>query len=779
MDLKNFVNDLTITDKICLYNTLYEELACKGIDGDTELAHVNQQEMAVLRAMGGSGTINPNTNLVQFGGGGAPPPPPPAASSTVTQQATIPDELKPFVTDILEKGQAIQERREDEGYVPFDGPRIAGFTEEQEEAFTGLQGQVGAGQPFFDIATGLTASSAQAPTAESVSQFSNPFIQNVIGIQQREAERLGDVERQRIGAQAVQAGGFGGSRHAILEAEQSRNLQQRLGDIQARGSAAAFEDAQARLQQQRDRERQAGAQFTGLGSQVPAQRIRELTGLEAVGAQRQSQSQRGLDIAQDEYEIARTFPERSLQDYNAIVRGYSAPIPASTLQRTQTSTPAPSFLQQAAGLGGLAIGAGKTFGGLNQGGLIALAEGGKPEKPSLLEKQEEEITEKANRESLSQGQEFINEDSPRFEEEFSQVQNLGRQIGRSIVARPSEYATKPGQSTPGGAGGQEFNVGGNFGFKQGGLVTLRQGELVREGQDVIDVEEEAFSPAIMDMLVKPAKSLYKKAGQYVDKADAQFDVIGENFGGTRKGLEEARKNLEEKKNILGQGTITPDQKQKQTITKGKGGQEELLKNIMTTINSNNNLSSISDVMASQKDVNKEQAKLSAEKRRILAAQNKDMEFGALDFAAGLLKFAAADPEKHTTQQLAIAFGDMPEKMQNDAKEKRANELAVAGLDVEDARLKADGEMKILTLNIALKKAAAAGTLEPRDVESIITSVQQNPPAARAIANSGRVDSATKNAILSALKTVNKTEANSRIPSKEKVRQNTPMSLQPK
>ena len=775
MDLKNFVNDLTITDKICLYNTLYEELACKGIDGDTELAHVNQQEMAVLRAMGGSGTINPNTNLVQFGGGGSPPPPPPAASSTVTQQATIPDELKPFVTDILEKGQAIQERREDEGYVPFDGPRIAGFAEEQEEAFTGLQGQVGAGQPFFDIATGLTASSAQAPTAESVSQFSNPFIQNVIGIQQREAERLGDVERQRIGAQAVQAGGFGGSRHAILEAEQSRNLQQRLGDIQSRGSAAAFEDAQARLQQQRDRERQAGAQFTGLGAQVPAQRIRELTGLEAVGAQRQAQSQRGLDIAQDEYEIARTFPERSLQDYNAIVRGYSAPIPASTLQRTQTSTPAPSFLQQAAGIGGLALGAGKAFGGLNQGGLVALAEGGKPEKPSLLEKQEEEITEKANRESLSQGQEFINEDSPRFEEEFSQVQNLGRQIGRSIVASPAEYATKPGQSTPGGAKGQNFNVGGNFGFKKGGLVTLAQGQGVSEGETVEQRNariraEGAEVPLTFRKDIRPDRFSSFGMEKGTEEIKDGNNVFKEN-------ITEVFNEVDEQGNR--KYSVTPTVEQKQAVTKEKGGQDELLKNLMATINSNNNLSGISDVMASQKEVNKEQAKLSAEKRRILAAQNKDMEFGALDFAAGLLKFAAADPEKHTTQQLAIAFGDMPEKMQNDAKEKRANELAVAGLDVEDARLKADGEMKLLTLNIALKKAAAAGTLEPRDVESIITSVQQNPPAARAIANSGRVDSATKNAILSALKTVNKTEANSRIPSKEKVRQNTPMRLQQK
>ena len=76
MDLKNFVNGLTIADKIYLYNTLYKDLACEGIDGDTELAHVNVQEMSVLRAMGGSGTINPNTNLLQFGGGGSPPPPP-------------------------------------------------------------------------------------------------------------------------------------------------------------------------------------------------------------------------------------------------------------------------------------------------------------------------------------------------------------------------------------------------------------------------------------------------------------------------------------------------------------------------------------------------------------------------------------------------------------------------------------------------------------------------------------------------------------------------------
>ena len=396
MEENKLINDLSVAEKIELYNCLYEDLSGKGINGDTELAHVNVEEMAVLRAMGGSGTINPHTNLIQFGGGGGSPPPPPPATQTVTQQATIPEELKPFVTDVLEKSRAIQERREVEGYVPFSGPRIAEFAPEQTQAFESIKGLVGQGQQYFDPAARLTSASAFAPTAPQVSQFMNPYLQNVVDIQQREARRAADVERQQLGAQAVTAGGFGGSRQAILEAEQARNLQQQLGDIQTRGLAAAYEDAQARLQQQRERERLAGAQFATLGQVAPGQAFRELSALEAIGAQRQQQQQQALDIAQQEYEIARTFPERTLQDYQSIIRGYAAPIPASTVQRSQTTTPAPSFLQQAAGLGFATAGVGKALGGFKSGGLISLANGGRPQVELLMNMSDIELTKAAS-----------------------------------------------------------------------------------------------------------------------------------------------------------------------------------------------------------------------------------------------------------------------------------------------------------------------------------------------------------------------------------------------
>jgi hypothetical protein len=47
-----------------------QSLAAKGRGGDTILAHINPQEAMMLKAMGGSGTINPSTGIMEFKGGG-------------------------------------------------------------------------------------------------------------------------------------------------------------------------------------------------------------------------------------------------------------------------------------------------------------------------------------------------------------------------------------------------------------------------------------------------------------------------------------------------------------------------------------------------------------------------------------------------------------------------------------------------------------------------------------------------------------------------------------
>jgi hypothetical protein len=75
-------------------------------------------------------------------------------------------------------------------------------------------------------------------------QYMSPYMQNVVEQQQKDAIRQADIARQGTQAQAVQAGAFGGSRSAIVEAENQRGLQDRLAMIQATGTQSAYDKAQ-------------------------------------------------------------------------------------------------------------------------------------------------------------------------------------------------------------------------------------------------------------------------------------------------------------------------------------------------------------------------------------------------------------------------------------------------------------------------------------------------------------------------------------------------------
>ena len=289
------------------------------------------------------------------GGGSAPPPPAPAVQTQVTQ-SEFPTELKPFVEDIFGKAQGIQRQREAEGFQAFEGPLQAGFDPAQTRAFEAIENIPGSTAPLFDEATSFARQATTAPTDPAeVAAFMNPFLRNVTDIQKREAERVADVQEQQLGAQAARAGAFGGSRAAILEAERQRNLGQQLDDIEARGLAASFQDAQTRLGQQRQREAAGATQLASLGSAIPAQQLKELGALSGVGAARQTQGQRAIDLARQEFEREESFPLRTLQEFSSILRGF--PIDPTERVSSQQFSAAQPLSTQLLGVGTQALGA--------------------------------------------------------------------------------------------------------------------------------------------------------------------------------------------------------------------------------------------------------------------------------------------------------------------------------------------------------------------------------------------------------------------------------------
>ena len=358
--ISNFLIEkvLPIKFKVWLLDRLTCDIAAQGEDGDTELAHINSYEAKLLRSVGGSGTINKTTGLRQYGGGGSKGGGG-GGGGTTTQTVTkeeFPPEIRPYITDILERAQAQEEARQETGYPVYPGPRIAQFTPEERAAQAGIVSLVGASQPSFDIARGLTAAAAMEDTAPAIQSRMSPYMQNVVDIQKREAQRDADIRRQQLAAQAVGARAFGGSRDAIQQAEFDRNLQQQLADIQATGQQAAFQQAQQSLANLRQRQMGAGQQMAGLGTAQQASAMKELGALAGVGEQQRQQQQKALDLGFQQFREEQTYPEASLQQYQSIIRGF--PISPTTTQTQQAILPQPSLSQQLIGGAGALAGLG-------------------------------------------------------------------------------------------------------------------------------------------------------------------------------------------------------------------------------------------------------------------------------------------------------------------------------------------------------------------------------------------------------------------------------------
>ena len=393
-DIRKHISTLTMPEKVELFNDLYGELSGYGTEGDTELAHVNTFEVGLLKSVGGSGTINDITGLVQFGGGGQPPP----ATQQVKQESSFPAELRPFVSDVLTQGQAEFERQQGEGFQAFPGPQISDFGPEQLAAqelgrrqFTGLAG-TGLADPrtYYQPALSATALGTAEIGTGDIARRMDPFLQNVVDVAKREARRDEDVASQGRAAQAVGAGSFGGSRQAIVEAEAERNLGQRLGDIQAQGLSQSFQNAQLAAEQQRQREMTGGRQFAALGDITGARARSDLAGLTGIGDVRQQREQQALDIGRREFLEEQAFPQRTLQDYSSLIRGF--PLDANQQRTTTETLPTPSLAQTLVGGLGTAAGIYGGFGGFSkEGGLVGLQGGGQPMVGPQMQQQPNEM----------------------------------------------------------------------------------------------------------------------------------------------------------------------------------------------------------------------------------------------------------------------------------------------------------------------------------------------------------------------------------------------------
>ena len=198
----------------------------------------------------------------------------------------------------MQVAQGFQPQQVRSGYRAADidpgyqaGQLGQGYQAGQRQAGYGGPGQFG---PGFDAGT--------VADPETLQSYMNPYQRMVTDIEKREAQRQSDIQAAGASQQAAQAGGLGGYREAIMQAERERNLGQQMGDIETRGGQAAFQQAQQAFEADRAARLQAGQ----LGLQTGEARERALQAGETFGQQqfatneqlRQQQQQADLSAYQ-------------------------------------------------------------------------------------------------------------------------------------------------------------------------------------------------------------------------------------------------------------------------------------------------------------------------------------------------------------------------------------------------------------------------------------------------------------------------------------------------
>lgn len=289
-----------------------------------------------------------------------------AAAGVTGTESSLSNWAGPYVTDMLAKGQALSEMP----FEQYQGPLTAGPSQLQTQAFNtaaNLQtpaaigqaantaGQLASSLQNLSYSPAQIGNQFQAPTQSAATQFTNqyqapgayqtgtfgtrefgsadaarymnPYLESSLAPQLAELQRQNQIANLGDMSKLTRAGAFGGGRQAVLQAENTRNLMDKINQVTGQGYNTAFTNAmsqfnadQARQQQvQKDIEqsRQFGATQGMTAAQLQAQY--GLSAQQAQEAARQFNQGQAMTAAQQQaqYGLAGRQAEEQSRQFGA------------------------------------------------------------------------------------------------------------------------------------------------------------------------------------------------------------------------------------------------------------------------------------------------------------------------------------------------------------------------------------------------------------------------------------------------------------------------------
>ena len=270
----------------------------------------------------------------------------PDVKTTTATTTTAPAWYNNFLSGLAGTGQAAVEQG-----------GVAGFSDLQKQVFGQAPGAVTAGQGALGTAVNTATGVAGTPTIDMISQYMNPYTQQVIG----EVGRLGQQNWENkiapgATAGAVGSGQFGSTRGMNVYGNLAREVNRDITGQQGTLLQSGFNDALKAAQAQQTLDLQAAQQLGQLSGQQYTQSTGGLDVLNKLGAQQQALEQAKLN-----------YPMSALGQVSNLIKGYT--VPTSVTQQYTGPMPNAYAKSPAELMAGLATGA---------GGFFAPGAGGQP-----------------------------------------------------------------------------------------------------------------------------------------------------------------------------------------------------------------------------------------------------------------------------------------------------------------------------------------------------------------------------------------------------------------
>jgi hypothetical protein len=298
-------------------------------------------------------------------------------TSIQTALTDVPEVLRPYITGtggVLPTAQSFFATPYADRYKTplttaelYGSSRVAGLSPQQLELEKGIKSLGTAGIPAqFGAGTTATGSGVSATASglgalgsmtdpTKTASYMSPYVQNVIDV--NKAEALRDAQKGLLSGNlaAARQGTYGGARQLLAQTEQDRNLQTKLGNIQATGMQNAFDAAQkaqiaqaAGYGQLGQTYGQLGQTYGALGTAQQAADIDRLKTIGAFGDLERGITQQQLDAKYQDLMSQINFPLTGAETMSNLARG--VPLTQTATSGSQT-TPPPSFASQLAGMG--------------------------------------------------------------------------------------------------------------------------------------------------------------------------------------------------------------------------------------------------------------------------------------------------------------------------------------------------------------------------------------------------------------------------------------------